>query len=51
MDEIEHTGFEGMNAVAVSFIMGAGWANMMRGRLPALLDRIMGAAPNELRAP
>jgi uncharacterized protein YndB with AHSA1/START domain len=37
---LEHTGFEGMRAVAVSFIMGAGWAKMMRGRLPALLDEL-----------
>ena len=35
---LEHTGFSGMTATLISFMMGAGWKKMMRGRFPALLD-------------
>jgi uncharacterized protein YndB with AHSA1/START domain len=41
---LEHSGFEGMKAVLVSFMMGAGWAKMMRGRFPQLLDRYLATA-------
>jgi hypothetical protein len=34
---LEHTGFLGARAVAVSFLLGSGWAKMLDGRLPALL--------------
>lgn len=34
---LEHTGFSGVRAVLVSFMMQAGWAKMLRGRFPATL--------------
>jgi uncharacterized protein YndB with AHSA1/START domain len=43
---LEHNGFSGMKAVLVSFMMGAGWAKMMRGRFPALLDSLRRGAPD-----
>lgn len=37
---LEHTGFQGLPAVLVSFIMGSGWAKMFRELIPELLDRL-----------
>jgi uncharacterized protein YndB with AHSA1/START domain len=37
---LEHNGFEGFKAVAVSFMMRSGWVKMMRGRLPSHLDAL-----------
>jgi uncharacterized protein YndB with AHSA1/START domain len=34
---LAHEGFSGLPAVLVSFILGAGWARMLRRRLPALI--------------
>jgi hypothetical protein len=34
---LEHAGFDALPAVLVSFILGAGWARMLRLRLPAVL--------------
>jgi uncharacterized protein YndB with AHSA1/START domain len=41
---LEHRGFTGLRAVLVSFMMGSGWAKMLRTRLPAELDRSAVAA-------
>jgi uncharacterized protein YndB with AHSA1/START domain len=35
---LEHEGFDGVPAVLVSFILGAGWSRMLRRRLPAVLE-------------
>ncbi len=37
---LEHTGFLGARAVAVSFLLGSGWNKILSERLPALLDRL-----------
>jgi uncharacterized protein YndB with AHSA1/START domain len=37
---LEHTGFRGPPAILVSFIMGAGWGDMMARLIPALLDEL-----------
>ena len=37
---LEHTGFLGARAVAVSFLLGSGWTKILSERLPALLDRL-----------
>jgi uncharacterized protein YndB with AHSA1/START domain len=34
---LDHEGFEGLPATLVSFILGAGWARMLRGRFPQVL--------------
>jgi uncharacterized protein YndB with AHSA1/START domain len=39
---LDHEGFEQLPAVLVSFILGAGWARMLRGSLARVLD---GAGP------
>jgi uncharacterized protein YndB with AHSA1/START domain len=38
--EVEHTGFEGLAPVLVSFILGAGNRRIYGRRLPAVLDRL-----------
>jgi uncharacterized protein YndB with AHSA1/START domain len=44
---LEHTGFEGMRAVLVSFMLGSGWAKMLRQKLPAVFDTLaQGDAPS-----
>jgi uncharacterized protein YndB with AHSA1/START domain len=40
--EVEHTGFEGLAPVLVSFILGAGNKRIYGRRLPAVLDRLAG---------
>ena len=42
---LEHSGFRGLKAVMVSFIMGAGWKGIVNKRIPAVLAR-MDAAGN-----
>ncbi|MFO0619666.1 MAG: SRPBCC domain-containing protein [Polyangiaceae bacterium] len=42
---LEHTGFAGVPAVLVSFIMGSGWAGMMKKRLPRVFDALADGAP------
>jgi uncharacterized protein YndB with AHSA1/START domain len=37
---LEHTGFEGLRAVMVSFILGSGWKGIIRQQLPAVLERM-----------
>lgn len=37
---LEHTGFEGVRAVLVSFILGAGWKKMLRTRFATALGRV-----------
>lgn len=37
---LEHTGFRGAPAILVSFIMGAGWGDMMARLFPALLEEL-----------
>lgn len=41
---LRHSGFSGLKAVMVSFIMQSGWGKMADRRLPALLDRMRAAA-------
>lgn len=41
---IEHTGFEGVPAVLTSFILGAGWASMVKRKIEPLLDRLRASA-------
>ena len=38
---LEHTGFEGLAGVAVSFILGPGWRKGLCDRLPAYLEQAM----------
>jgi uncharacterized protein YndB with AHSA1/START domain len=38
---LEHNGFEGVYAVLVSFMMGAGWRKMFRGKLEQLLGTLV----------
>ena len=48
---LEHTGFQGLPAVLVSFIMGSGWGEMLRVLIPELLDRLAkGEDTKNLRA-
>jgi len=43
---LEHTGFRGMKAVMVSFVMGSGWkSKILRVSLPAVLARWDGTGP------
>ncbi len=35
---LEHTGFEGLAGVVVSFILGPGWRKGLRDKLPAYLE-------------
>jgi len=37
---LEHSGFRGVKAVMVSFIMGAGWKGIVNKRIPAVLARM-----------
>jgi len=37
---LEHTGFTGLKAIFVSFMMKAGWAKMLRTRLGPVLDKL-----------
>jgi len=37
---LEHSGFRGLKAVMVSFIMGAGWKGIVNKRIPAVLARM-----------
>ena len=38
---LDHTGFEGLQSVGISFILGSGWkTNLLRRRLPVLLERL-----------
>jgi uncharacterized protein YndB with AHSA1/START domain len=37
---LEHNGFDGFKAVLLSFMMKAGWAKMLREKLPAVLDTL-----------
>ena len=37
---LEHEGFEGVPAVLTSFILGAGWASMLKRRFPVLLQQL-----------
>ncbi|WP_394824849.1 SRPBCC domain-containing protein [Pendulispora albinea] len=37
---LEHTGFDGLPAVLTSFILGAGWAAMLRKKIPLVLERM-----------
>src|SRR5215475_7102795 len=37
---LHHTGFEGLKAVLLSFMMGGGWGKMLRKRIPGLLERM-----------
>jgi uncharacterized protein YndB with AHSA1/START domain len=39
---LEHTGFEGMKAVLLSFLMGGGWGKMLRKRIPAIVAELDG---------
>jgi uncharacterized protein YndB with AHSA1/START domain len=51
---VEHTGFEGLPAILVSFIMQSGSRNIYGRRLPAVLDRLArggAAAPEEPEKP
>ena len=41
---LEHTGFTGMKALMVSFIMGSGWKGIVHKHIPAVLER-MSAGP------
>ena len=36
---LDHTGFTGLRAVAVSYILGNGWPGMLRKKLAGLLER------------
>ena len=36
---LEHSGFEGLAAIAISFILGSGWGRMLREGLPAFIKR------------
>lgn len=36
---LDHTGFTGVHAVAVSYILGSGWPGMLRKKLREVLDR------------
>lgn len=47
---LEHTGFEGVPAVLVSFILGAGWANMLEKRLEAVFEALARGERPDLRA-
>ncbi len=40
-----HRGFEGMQAMLTSFILGAGWARMLRTTLRAILDALAQGSP------
>lgn len=42
---IEHTGFEGVQAILTSLILQAGWASMRRKTLGPLLDRLARGGP------
>jgi len=42
---VDHTGFEGLPAILVSFIMGAGNQRVYGRYLPAVLDRLAGKGP------
>ncbi|MBI3760017.1 MAG: SRPBCC domain-containing protein [Deltaproteobacteria bacterium] len=37
---LEHTGFEGLKAVLLSFLMGGGWGKMLRRKIPALVGQM-----------
>ena len=37
---LEHSGFRGLKAVMVSFIMGAGWKGIVNKHIPAMLARM-----------
>ena len=37
---LEHSGFRGLKAVMVSFIMGAGWKGIVNKHIPAVLARM-----------
>ncbi|MEO7910659.1 MAG: SRPBCC domain-containing protein [Roseiflexaceae bacterium] len=37
---LEHTGFEGLGGLAVSFLLGRGWRSKVLRQLATLLDRI-----------
>ena len=41
---LEHTGFSGLRSVLVSFMMHAGWAKMMKKKLPGVLQSLSDAA-------
>jgi uncharacterized protein YndB with AHSA1/START domain len=41
---LEHSGFTGMKAVFVSFMMKAGWSKMLRRRLPEQIEASASAA-------
>ena len=48
---VDHTGFEGLPAVLVSFILGAGNRRVYGHNLPAALDRLSGKAPEPPQPP
>jgi len=41
---LEHTGFEGLKAVLVSFMLKSGWKKMMRGKLRETIEELSRAA-------
>lgn len=44
---LDHRGFDGFKAVLVSFMMGSGWAKMMRGKLRSSIETMArGDAPS-----
>lgn len=36
---LEHRGFEGLAAIAISYILGSGWGRLLRDALPAWLEQ------------
>jgi uncharacterized protein YndB with AHSA1/START domain len=39
---LEHTGFEGLRAVMVSFMLGGGWKGIIKTHLPAAIEKLDG---------
>lgn len=37
--QLDHTGFEGVRAIAISYILGNGWPGILKEKLAGLLDR------------